>query len=1011
VKRDPALLVALAFTGATALALEVIWSRAMIPWVGGTALSQIATVGTYMGGLFLGSALAVRWLARLADPRTVFLIVETAAALLSLLAVLALPLADPLFALFSRGSLLGSSLGSLLRGLVGGGLMLPATVLMGLSFPVAIAAFDRGAGARGSAALAYGVNTIGATLGTLLGGFLLVPWLGVKWGGVAIVLADLGVLAWAWTARLHDATLPVGPATAWMPASGRAARGGGSVATGAADARDAEPASEWPMLVSIALGGAVALGLEAILFRVLGLLLGPTARAFTVVLAVYVLGLGVGSLLVRFVVERSRSAAEVAYLLCWLLVGAYGLLVHAQTGRLSALVAQSRSDVESSGAAVVSGQLLVRAGVAALVLLPITVAFGASWSAAVAAARKIDARRAGRLYAALTLGNIVGLAVAAWGVLPNFRLDRGLVVVLVAAFLAPLPALTTMSLPLLARVVVVVLFGAAAGGAWYEVPDWPSRLLRTAVYWADSASGGTQRTKLGGRPVTTEVVRFQQSSFETSVTVVQAGANRMLLLDGKTTGSTIADDVATQSLLGALPAALHRDVKRALVIGLGTGQTPAEVLRFPVERVDCAEISPKVALTMPLFEAVNRRCDQDRRFRLLEADGRTVLRYGGAKYDLVVSEPSNIWIPGVAHLYTRESFEDVRDCLADHGLCCQWLQGYTLDPAMLKTVVRTFLSVFAHGSLWSSGVGPEADVFLVGSREPLDLDFAALERRLGAAGVPNPNDLDRPMSASSLLRCFVAGSATLRKWVGDGPLTSDARPSLEYAAEEALLSSGPESLDATLAQLCEPSLVLFPDGGASLPAEVRATLERRAADNVAVRRFFESNGGKGVDSDALLAFGREHADDREVVVFVATLVASAIENQVLAAAYLEGREPPREALDLMQRLVDFAPDHPGSLQFAALLATTRGKVDEALQKLDRCAALSPPWRVEPELFRAKLLVLVRRPRQAIDVLKKIVDRDPYVVSAWQDLEKAYRLARDPQKADDAQRHVVALQNQ
>src|SRR5262249_2735810 len=146
------------------------------------------------------------------------------------------------------------------------------------------------------------------------------------------------------------------------------------------------------------------------------------------------------------------------------------------------------------------------------------------------------------------------------------------------------------------------------------------------------------------------------------VTVLKTGEDLFLQLDGKTTGSTRVEDQATQSLLGILPAALHPDPKRAFIVGLGTGQTPGEVLRFPLRRLACAEISPEVSGGMDLFSAINRGCRTDPRFRLLVADGRTVLRYGGERYDLVISEPSNLWIPGVAHLFTKESFEDARRC-------------------------------------------------------------------------------------------------------------------------------------------------------------------------------------------------------------------------------------------------------------------------------------------------------------------------------------------------------------
>src|SRR6185369_14488649 len=253
--------------------------------------------------------------------------------------------------------------------------------------------------------------------GALLGGFVLVPRLGVVWGVVAAAALDLVVLALSGLGPTKD--LAAAPAQKARPQPAK---------------RGAEPPAEAParaaaLIVSITIGGVVSLGLEVVLFRVLGLLLGPTARAFTVVLAVYVLGLGIGSLLVRPIVGRSRTAAEWVYFACWIVVGGVGMIVHAKTGALTDFVASSRATpvvVEGVGLRLdLASQLAKRAWISGLVLLPLTCAFGASYSAAVASATASDARRAGRIYAALTLGNILGLGLAAAELLPRFGLDQG----------------------------------------------------------------------------------------------------------------------------------------------------------------------------------------------------------------------------------------------------------------------------------------------------------------------------------------------------------------------------------------------------------------------------------------------------------------------------------------------------------------------------------------------------------------------------------------------------------
>lgn len=988
-RRDPRLLVALAVTGLFALAAEVIWSRALIPWVGGTAWSQIATVAIYMGGLFLGSLVAVRLLPRIADPRRTFLRVEIAACLASLAAVLALPLADPLLSAFSQGPLLASGLGSVLRGLAGGGLMLPATILMGVSFPLAIAAIDRGQGARGSAALAYGVNTLGATAGALLGGFVLVPRLGVVWGIVAAAALDLVVLLFSGLGPTKD--LAAAPAQKARPQPAK--RG--------AEAPAESRAREVAFLVSIAIGGIVSLGLEVVLFRVLGLLLGPTARAFTVVLSVYVLGLGIGSLLVRPIVGRGRAAAEWVYFACWIVVGGVGLLVHAKTGALTDFVANSRATpvmVEGVGLRLdFAGQIARRAWISGLVLLPLTCAFGASYSAAVASARASDARRAGRIYAALTLGNILGLGLAAVELLPRFGLDQGLLVVLAAAFLTPLPALAVAGLRGGARAGLAALLIAGAGVALFAMPPWPLRLLHTAAYVYSTNVPVGER----GR----DVVAFHKSAFETSITILKEKDDLFLQLDGKTTGSTTAFDQATQSLLGALPAALHPKLERALVIGLGTGQSPAAVLRFPVAKVDAAEICPEVADTLDFFKNINDGCRTDPRFHLLVADGRTVLRYGEGTYDLVVSEPSNVWIPGVAHLFTHESFQDVRRRLdPERGLCCQWMQGYGLELPVLQAVVRTFLDVFPNATLWFSSLG-WPDVFLVGSVAPLSIDVPALEARLAKARIVDPDQNGRFLDAASLLRCFIAGPDALRRFAGAGPFTRDAQPMLEYAAEVSLITGSAHPTRQMIASLCESPAPLLANASPAL----LAALEQRIAANRELNRIMvEGDAGNDGLTDVAFVRLRElvgtHLDDLGLRDSVAGVLAEAAKEKFYAldslppAAREEGIVAPRKLLADAAKL---APDHPSVLRCSALLAGVLGDFDTALATLDREAKTAEPWRLEIRFEKARMLLAANRVHDSAAACREILAEDPLFAPALQILGLALAAAGDHEGARKA----------
>jgi len=952
--RDPRLLVALGMTGAAALALEVIWSRALIPWVGGTAMAQVATVGVYMLGLFAGSSAASRYLERVQNPRTLFLKVEAAAAFVSLLMIWGIPLADPLFRALSQGPLLSGGLGASLRGLAGGSLIFPATFLMGFGFPMAIAAYqDRGAGAS-SAAWVYGVNTVGAAAGALVGGFILVPGLGIFRGSLAVVAVDLIVLFWAGGGRKRSS----------YPVSGSSLSESSDNSIHATryslhSSKLEEPA----MLLAVFVGGFVALGLEVLLFRVLGLILGPTVRAFTVVVTTYVLGLGLGSLFAGRIIEKGPEASRAVFMTSWFLAALLVFLIHGGLNILPA-AAVEKFVVQSPS---LGFQLAIKALMAAIILLPLTASFGAAYAGAVGAARLGSAQRAGRLYAALTLGNVLGLLATAVWIMPGMGPEGGLLLLGGLAFLVPLPGLVgsgygqRMTGGLVAAVVLACLAAPQWVGAW----NWKQLVSGAYLY-------GPKNLAESGK-----FILFLKHTSESSISVIKDKETTFFSVDGKVDGSNLEGDMETQSMLGLLGPLLHPNPEKALVIGLGTGQTVAEILRFPLSKVDCAEISPVVKEILPFFRDINRGFWKDKRFHLIQADGRTVLRYGAGNYDIIVSEPSNVWVPGVAQLFTHEAFMEARDCLRrPHGIFCQWFHAYRLHPDGFKMVVRAFLDVFPHVTLWTTGMANH-DVLMVGSLEPLNFSQNQLDERLAAVQVPNYRLPGTILDSASFLRTYIGSTQVLKETIGPGPMSRQDRPRLEYLAEQTLLQFHTDFFDKWVIDIGRSAAELMQG---NLEPEFENILGERAEGNRVLRKLWlQGRGWTGFGSKKaqgavkmLRRLDQKFPDDLEYQKILADFPFTLGE-----AMYRKDDVTNAEKYFLMA--LDLWPSHKKALKNLTIIAMRRANYGTAREFQQRYGAAHPGSMaklLEADIFRAQRLLA-----QAIPLYQQVRQADPLSLHA------------------------------
>jgi spermidine synthase len=208
----------------------------------------------------------------------------------------------------------------------------------------------------------------------------------------------------------------------------------------------------------------------------------------------------------------------------------------------------------------------------------------------------------------------------------------------------------------------------------------------------------------------------------------------------------------TQVILGQLPVLLAPRTDNALIVGYGSGVSVGAMLQSPIRSLECVELEPEVITAGRLFNHVNNRPLEDARLRLIIDDARTYLRVNPAQYDIIVSEPSHPWVPGVANLFTQQFFELGRSRLKDDGLFVQWVQIYQLSIESLRSVLATYKSVFPHVLVFRVGGATQGkDLILVGSRAPLTLDRLA-ER------------MSEPRTTAELARIQIKSAPDLLNW-------------------------------------------------------------------------------------------------------------------------------------------------------------------------------------------------------------------------------------------------------
>jgi spermidine synthase len=964
-------------SGVAGLIYQVLWVRAFGHVFGNTLASAALVTAVFMCGLGVGSVVGGRLIDRrerhAADGLRWYGYAELAIAGCGLLLALLLPrltsFSGTLFSyeIEATGWSVLSSSARAFQYAVAIALLAPPSLLMGatLTLLIRFVVADRIELAGWRIGLLYGVNTAGAAAGALLTDFALVPRLGVFDAQlVAIALnvgAGVGALA---LARRRGGTVRHAPptieaATAADP-SPEEDSGGGRVL--------------WLMSLGLVLSGAAALGLEILWFRYLAQMLGSLRSTFSLILAVMLVAMWLGSTCAGYLQRRSGRPV------LWL-IGSQALLVasavvllttidhgSAHAARLDS-IRPDYAEASSAGRAFMELTSYLRP-IAVVTALP---AFAMGFvfplaNAHVQQTRREVGGRAGYLYLAMTVGNVIGSTVTGFWLLPAVGIHTTLIVLVAGAGASIVPMYLSSSEGHEKAVAVTAKRALAASllvvGATLF---WVSRLsadvlLRPCI---PSDQGGTRK-----------VIKVSEGPNETIAVTEIFGLRRSLFTNGHLMSSSNALSQRYMRAFAHIPLLQQEQPRKVLVICFGIGNTlHAASLHPSVQRLELADLSRNVLEHSDYFAASNGSILKDPRVSVFVNDGRLHLRMAQSKsYDLVTLEPPPIMFAGVSALYSRDFYALVRASLADGGFLTQWLPADQVHGPAVLALVRAFIEVFPQSVLLS---GDDRHLVLMGRKsDSIALDEAAFERRM-AQRPAVAEDLNRVQLGSLLevIGSFVASSETLFKATeGTAPVTDD-NPVTEYSQLTGIRANKmpPALFDVTgLNAWCNGCSERVPGVAAYLrlrgaiyqsTAFLHSGAFRRDADidaasipddretNAIIDRSEYLQRLTGGRSHTAKNVGKQHlaqgryAEAASVLaraVYLTPLDADAYYHLGIALTKLGRRE---EANAQLLRVLQIAPSHPRANAVMCRRAAKRGKLAEARRHCDIAqqsgVALSP----------------------------------------------------------------------
>jgi spermidine synthase len=743
------LLILFAGSGCAALIYEIVWFQLLQLAIGSTAVSMGFLLASFMGGLCIGSVGFSKLKLDRIHPLRVYAALEAGIALCGFLVLVGLPLLDRIYFAGSESGMPAI----LMRGLLSAICLLPPTILMGASLPAIVRWIDttpRGVAWWG---LLYGGNTAGAVFGCLLAGFYLLRLYDTVVATYVAMLVNLAV------------------AVASYIASQRVPAHDGAAAREPASTVNFPAQSPWPVYITIGLSGASALGAEVVWTRLMGMLMGATVYVFSIILSVFLIGMALGSWIGSYLSRHMRPR---------LALGCCQLLLALGTAWSGFMIAASLPywpiDPFLAGSPFMTFQLDMARTL--WTILPPALLWGASFPlamAALASPGEDPGRVSGEVYAANTLGSIIGalltsLILVPWIGTTNCEKLLVLLPAISAWFLLGPYLKERRSQLMTAAVAVMTVVVCVLANDMTPIPGEVIAYGRRVATYVNKAQ---ILYTVEGRNSSVAISKWADGATEVDV-------------NGHVEATTEPYDMKLQRMVGHLPALLHPHPRSVLGIGFGAGVSAGTFTRYPtIEKITVCEIEPVIPPTTTRFFAEqDYAVYRNPKTHVVFDDARHYLLTTTEKYDVIASDPLDVFVKGTAAIYSKEYFDSVKSHLNPGGMFTLYVPLYESDERTVRSELATFFESFPTTTVWANTIdGRGYDLVFMGQVDPLVINLDVVGERLSRPDYGLVVESLRGIGVTSeidLFGTFAGQRSDLSRWTAGAEINRDKDLRLQY---------------------------------------------------------------------------------------------------------------------------------------------------------------------------------------------------------------------------------------
>lgn len=735
-------------SGLLGLIYEIIWIR-KLGLIFGTTVFAITTVLTaFFGGLALGSYLFGKWSGKIKNPVKIYAILEAGISIFAILFPLLLKLFGLLYSVIYGIIYQNSFILTSTRFIFFVILLLIPTTMMGGTLPLLSQYFIRNKESIGARiGVLYGINTIGATIGAFLCGFFFIRYIGIETTNYLAGLINIIVAVIAYL--LGKKIIYYSNEDSSKEIESNSYR------------NDIKNPSIKYIPLSFFLSGFASIGYEVVWTRYLSLPLANTRYTYTLILVVFLMGIGIGSFIFARLSDRIKNSIR---LFACLQIG-----IGFSAFLLVPMVYYLATNAKYS--------LLLYDFIACAILMLIpTILMGATFPIVVrimTSETSFIGRSTGRLYAFNTAGNILGSLLTGFLLIPVFGIKISLafliaINLIIGFFLLFRDSKKNWIINSIISLFALVAFLAVHFSLKVDIPRDFLNILKGE----------------------TEEITLIKEGLENTVWVTVNNQNQQKSVWANQTvlGRTMPKEpysFSPQIIQGHVPMLLHAgSPKKVLGICLGTGQTFGSILSYSIEKMDLVEISKTITnVALNDFREQNKNLGSDKRVNIIIEDGRNYVAHTKNKYDIITLEPSPPEEAGIVNLYTKEFYELCKKRLNEDGIMSQWLPIYNTHPDETARIIKTFISVFPESVLWYN----EADLILLGFKGGIKIDYNKIISLLEMKSISNDLNIsyldNKEYSLNkidNLMACFLMGPNELKRFSENYALITDNHPDLEY---------------------------------------------------------------------------------------------------------------------------------------------------------------------------------------------------------------------------------------